>query len=218
MNTLTRIGLASALCVALTASFSILAGGKKERTKPLSIQDTSKTEIGKAAPDFTLRDTKGNEYALSDYKDKLVILEWTNPECPYVVGNYKSKAIQDTYAAIKELDEEAVWFSINTTHHTKIEDNEKWIEEYELEYPILLDRDGKVGKLYGAKTTPHFYIIDGEGILRYQGAFSNNPRGRKNPDEIINYVLQAVNQIHNGEDVKPDFVKPWGCSVKYAKK
>ncbi|MHC4804478.1 MAG: redoxin domain-containing protein, partial [Planctomycetota bacterium] len=90
-----------------------------------------------------------------------------------------------------------------------------WIRRYELEYPILLDFDGDVGRLYDARKTPHMYVIDKEGILRYHGAIDDNKFLSKPEDQMTNYVVNAVRQIVEGETVTPEYTKPYGCSVKY---
>ena len=91
----------------------------------------------------------------------------------------------------------------------------EFIEEAEVEIPMLMDYDGKVGKAYGARTTPHMFVIDTEGTLVYQGALSDDPRGKEGKDADT-HVTRVVHQLIKGEEVSPNYVKPWGCSVKYA--
>ena len=174
-----------------------------------------KAELGETAPDFTLVDTNGDEKSLSDYKGKIVVLEWINPQCPYVVNCYKSKAMQNAQAKLKEMDKSIVWLAINTTSGTSAQENELWIKKYSLNYPILLDATGEVGRLYDARRTPHMFVIDKEGLLKYHGAIDNNKFLNTPDDEIVNYVVGAVRQVVDGETVAPDFVKPYGCTVKY---
>ena len=92
----------------------------------------------------------------------------------------------------------------------------KFLEEFEMDIPMLMDYDGKVGKMYGAKTTPHMFVIDANGILAYHGALSNDVRFTRG-DEATIYVMEAVEQLEAGKDVSPEYVKPWGCPVKYAR-
>ena len=170
---------------------------------------------GQKAPDFTLIDASGQERSLATYQGKLVVLEWINPECPYVVNCYKSKAMTGAYKKIKELDKSAVWLAINSTRNTTPEQNAFWIKQHKLGYPILLDNDGTVGRLYGARRTPHMFVIDPQGVLRYHGAIDDNPFARKSADEVTSYVVEAATRIVANETVSPDYVKPYGCTVKY---
>jgi peroxiredoxin len=210
MKPTTRLSLtilAAAGTVAVAASTTALAGDQ-----------TPQAKLGKPAPDFTLLDTKGQERSLSDCKGKLVVLEWINPRCPFVVGCYRSKAMQTAHERVKAMDKSAVWLAINTTHDTSVNENEFWIKRYELTYPILLDANGDVGRLYDARNTPHMFVIDKEGVLRYHGAIDDNPYLSKPADEVTNHVVNAVRQIVNDETVTPDYTKPYGCTVKYMPK
>lgn len=175
---------------------------------------------GEPAPDFTLTDSNGKSHKLSDFKGKLVVLEWTNSECPFVVKHYGSNNMQKLQ---KELTGEGiVWLTINSSaegkqgHCTPEQANEKVKTSGAAPTAVLLDPDGKVGKQYGAKTTPHMYVIDKEGILQYQGAIDsdNSPK----PEAIAsaeNYVKSAVAEITAGKPVTKANTKPYGCSVKY---
>ena len=205
MKTGTRL-LAAGLGVSLVLAASTMALGDKE---------TKKAKLGKTAPQFTLLDTTGQERSLADYKGKVVVLEWINPQCPFVVACYKSKAIQNAFLKARQTSKGLVWLAINTTHNTSAEENNSWIRRYGLTYPILLDSKGEVGRLYGAKTTPHMFIIDREGVLRYHGAIDNNKLSDKSRDEVFNYVTNAITQIADEETVAPDYVKSYGCSVKF---
>jgi peroxiredoxin len=184
-------------------------------TLALGGEEPQRAALGKPAPDFTLVDSKGVKRTLSDAKGRLVILEWINPQCPFVVNCYKAKTMQTAYDRVKALDKGVVWLAINTTHNASTIEAEGWIKKHSLKYPILLDYDGDVGRLYDARRTPHMFVIDAEGILRYQGAIDDNPFGGKPADEVTNYVVNAVRQIVNGETVTPDVTKPYGCTVKY---
>lgn len=197
---------AGAAAIAVAANTVALAGDHKQ------------AEVGQPAPNFTLTDANGKEWTLADYKDKIVVLEWTNPDCPIVMKCYQSGAMQNAYKKVKKLDKDVVWVAINTTHYTSPEQNIMWGKTQKLEYPILLDTDGAVGHTYDARRTPHMFVIDKEGTLRYHGAIDNNSRGDKSGEGLNNYVVTAVEQIVVGETVAPDYVKPYGCSVKYAKK
>jgi peroxiredoxin len=184
--------------------------------------ETKKTAaIGEPAPSWTLKDTKGNSHSLADFKGKTIVIEWTNPDCPYIVGVYSRKVVENTIKSMKEMGDDYVYLAINSTANKPKSDviagNDKFLKEHKVDVPVLIDYDGTVGKAYGAKTTPHMYVIDGEGILRYHGAFTDDPRGRKG-DDAMNYVLNALKQMKEGETVAPDHARQWGCSVKYARK
>ncbi len=170
-------------------------------------------KVGEPAPAFTLKDSTGQERKLSDFKGKIVVLEWTNPECPVVQGCYKVKTMATAFQQARELNKNVVWLAINTTYNTNAEKNNVWIKQHSIEYPILLDVDGVVGKLYDARRTPHMFVIDQQGILRYHGAIDDNKTGDK--ADPTNYAVNAIKQITAGETVAPDHVKPYGCSVKY---
>jgi peroxiredoxin len=173
-----------------------------------------KAKVGKTAPNFTLTDTAGNEHTLSDYVgDKMVVLEWTSPECPYVQRHYKAKTMQNTIDKLGGSDNVA-WFAINS-NKGEAEVSKKWKKKHDLNFPILIDEEGEVGKMYGAKTTPHMYIIDKEGVLRYNGAIDNDKRGDKKAENTTNYVVQAGMALKNGESIAKKTTDAYGCTVKY---
>ncbi len=207
MKTGTRL-LAAGLGVSLVLAASAMALGDKE---------TKKAKLGKAAPQFTLLDTTGQERSLADYKGKVVVLEWINPNCPFVRRCYESKAIQNAFLKARQTSKGLVWLAINTTPNTSADENNNWIRKYGLKYPILLDPKGEVGRLYDAKTTPHMFVIDREGVLRYYGAIDNNKLFDKSRDKVFNYVTNAITQIAAQETVSPDYVKSYGCTVRYKK-
>ncbi|MFO1010781.1 MAG: redoxin domain-containing protein [Planctomycetota bacterium] len=174
-------------------------------------------EIGKPAPDFTLTDVNGKSVKLSDYKGKIVVLEWFNQDCPYCQYVYG-----DT-GPLKDLPERMtkqgiVWLSINTGNSANAEAAKKFMEAHKMTTPMLLDADGKVGTAYAAKTTPHCYVIDEKGVLRYRGALDNAPMGKVADKEAkTNYVETAINELKNGKAVTTTETKSYGCSVKYPK-
>ena len=170
--------------------------------------------VGDTAPDFALSDTAGNEVSLSDFKGKIVVLEWLNPDCPFVQRHYKAGTMKDLAARYE--DDDVVWLTINSTHYMDAEANAKFKADNGLPYTILVDQDGKVGHLYGAKTTPHMYIIDGSGALVYIGAIDDDPRGSKG-EAAVNYVAMALDETVAGQAVTTAETKPYGCSVKYKK-
>jgi peroxiredoxin len=184
----------------------------------LTVSFGDKIEIGSVVPDFSLNDLNGKVVKLSDFKGKIVVLEWTNPNCPFVQRVYREKIMQSVQ---KEFTEKGiVWIIINSTNpkHRDYRDAKELEKIYKgwgaVYTAYLLDPDGKVGKLFDAKTTPHMFIINKDGKLVYNGAIDDDPRGEKK--EKVNYVRNALNEILNGEPVSVQVSKPYGCSVKYA--
>jgi peroxiredoxin len=170
--------------------------------------------IGKTAPSFTLKDQDGNAHSLADFKGKIVVLEWTNPDCPVVQGCYKEDRIASL--AKKYAEKEVVWLAINSSHYAGAEMNKKWREKQAFTHPVLDDHSGDVGRTYGAKTTPHMFVVDASGTLVYSGALDNTPPGRDSDNGRINYVDQTLGEILAGKQVSVAETKPYGCSVKYA--
>jgi len=170
--------------------------------------------VGAAAPDFTLMDTSGNEVSLSDYAGQVVVLEWLNPDCPFVQRHYKAGTMKNL--AAQYGGQGVVWLTINSTNYMDATANAEFKATKGLSYTILVDQSGEVGHLYGAATTPHMYVIDGSGMLVYVGAIDDDPRGA-NAGSATNYVAAALDQVLAGEAVTTAETKPYGCSVKYAK-
>lgn len=173
--------------------------------------------VGAPAPGFTLPSVEGGEVSLSDFAGKTVVLEWFNPGCPFVKdvhGSGKMAAIAGQW-----VSDDVVWIAINSgapgKQGTGLEKNQEARGEWSLSYPVLLDESGTVGQQYGAKTTPHMYVIAPGGELVYAGAFSNAPMGRVDGEEEVNYVSAALSDLAAGQAVATPSMKPWGCSVKY---
>lgn len=176
----------------------------------------AKAKVGEKAPAFELVDLDGKAHKLEDFKGKTLVLEWFNPGCPWCRKVYDDGVVKDTLAAMKKLGKDYVYVAVNSTANMA-EDRVKtqsaeFLASHEIKIPVLMDYSGAVGKAYGARTTPHMYVIDGEGVLRYQGAFAD----RKDM-KGMNYVIGALEQIASGATVAPDATEPWGCSVKYKK-
>lgn len=177
-------------------------------------------EIGKAAPAFTAQDTNGNDVSLEALKGKVVVLEWTNHECPFVVKHYKTNNMQSLQEKAQELG--VTWVSIVSSAEGKqgavsAEEANKVIEDQGIKSTHrILDPSGELGKLYGAKTTPHMFVIDKDGNLAYQGAIDDNPSPRQSAVEgANNYVLAAMTSLVDGTEIAVSETRPYGCSVKY---
>lgn len=173
----------------------------------------AKAEIGKPAPDFTLPDTEGTNVTLSSFRGRLVILQWINPDCPVCKRVITTGVVKNMLAAVRSLAEDAVFLPISTTPKMTSAKIAAYLKENEIPAKGLMDNEGRVGRLYEARTTPHLFVIDKEGVLRYQGAIDNDPAGKK--QEVENYVVKAVKALVAGQPVSPETTKPYGCSVKY---
>ena len=176
----------------------------------------------KPVPDFNLLNSYGEEVKLSEFRGQTVILEWTNHGCPFVAKHYKTNNMQNTQTAAKEAN--VVWLSIISSAPgtqgfvTNEEANELTKSRNALPSHVLQDSQGWVGKAYGAKTTPHMYLIDKAGILKYQGAI-DDAGGRgfmfKDLSEAKNYIISALIELNKGTEITDPITKPYGCSVKY---
>lgn len=149
---------------------------------------------------FELKDLDGKSIKSADYKDKIVVMEWTESGCPAVKPLYKAKKVQNLVTEYK--DKGVQWFSICSTHFNTVEGLKKFAKQYEVSHKILTDFDGKVGKKFGAKRTPHVFIIKNDKIL-YQGAFDNRRSGE-------NYVKKALDEILANKEVSTPRTKAYG--------
>ncbi len=177
--------------------------------------------VGQAAPAFTATDTSGKRVSLADFKGKHVVLEWVNPGCPYVVKHYSSANMQSTQ---KEATAKGVvWLAINSTA-TDHGDYKaptalaQWMQgQKAAASATLMDADGKVGRAYSARTTPHLYIVDPQGVLVYAGGIDN--KASSNPADIAtatNHVKVALGEALAGKPIAVATTRPYGCSVKYS--
>lgn len=186
----------------------------------LSSQLHAAAKIDEAAPDFTLTDSRGQTVSLSDYKGKPVVLEWTNHECPFVRKHYESgnmQKLQRDYTG-----KGAIWLSIISSapgkqgHVSGDQAEELTKSRAAAPTAVLLDPTGKVGQSYGAKTTPHMYIIDKEGILRYAGGIDSiKSTDQADIKTAKNYVAQSLDELLAGKPVSEPATAPYGCGVKY---
>lgn len=174
-----------------------------------------KAKVGAAAPEFELKDSSGKPFKLSDYKDKIVVLEWINQECPW---SRKAVPIVQKLAEKYKDNKKVVFVAVESTAKRTNEQNQKYIEEAKLPYTgILMDAEGDVGHQYGAKTTPHMFVIK-EGTLIYTGALTDDQHEKKPEAERRNFVDEAITAALDGKAPAATETQPWGCSVKYGKK
>lgn len=183
-------------------------------------EQPSVLEVGKEAPLFESKDTNGADVKLADLKGKIVVLEWTNNECPYVKKQYDSGNMQ--FVQKKATDEGVVWLSIVSSaegkegYVTPEEANTIVKERGAVPTHKILDPSGAIGHLYGAKTTPHMFVINKDGVLAYAGAIDSDSSFK--PESIKtakNYVLAAIDDLNAGRAVETPSTNPYGCGVKY---
>jgi peroxiredoxin len=189
---------------------------------PYGVSQIHAAEVGKPAPEFSLTDTQGTSHKLSDFKGKTVVLEWINHGCPFVVKHYSEghmQALQKKYT-----EKGVVWLAICSSapgkegHLSPADWNKTTAEKKAASTAVLLDEDGKVGQLYGAKTTPHMYVVNAEGVLVYNGAIDSIKSTRASDiAQAENYVSKALDELLAGKAVSLASTAPYGCGVKYAK-
>ncbi|HOP50428.1 MAG TPA: thioredoxin family protein [Ignavibacteriales bacterium] len=178
-------------------------------------------KLNAPAPNFKLKDKDGNEISLSQFKGKIVVLEWINFDCPYVKKHYNSNNMQKLQEEFTQKG--VVWIAINSSapgkqgHFTTQEINERInLHKAKFNY-YLIDEDGKVGRTYGAATTPHLFIIDKDGILVYAGGIDDKPSKEiEDVKNATNFIHKALNELLSGQKVSIQSQPPYGCSVKYA--
>ena len=188
---------------------------------PSALAAASTAQVGQPAPDFTLTDTKGVERKLSALRGKTVVLEWTNHDCPFVRKHYDSGNMQSLQRDAEKAG--VVWLSVISSapgeqgqvDATKA--NELTVSRNAAPAGVLLDPSGKLGRAYGAQTTPHMYVIDATGVLRYAGGIDSIASTSK--DDLAKaqpYFKEALLAVTKGEPVKTAVTRPYGCSVKYS--
>ncbi|MFT5234183.1 MAG: peroxiredoxin [Candidatus Krumholzibacteriia bacterium] len=175
---------------------------------------------GTDAPAFELTDTEGNEHTLQQYLDdgKTVVIEWFNPDCPFIKKHHATAHTMDeSFAKVSEHD--VIWLAINSSAPGRegagLERNQKAHKDYKMSFPILMDPEGTVGRAYGAKTTPHMFVITSDGKVAYNGAIDDNSSPKKMGE--TNYVMAALHSVMSDEKIAEASTRPYGCSVKYSK-
>ncbi len=189
-------------------------------TDVVGASETQKASIDKPAPGFTLIDISGKKHSLSDYKGKFVVLEWNNWDCPFVKKHYSEgnmQQLQMTY-----VKKEVVWLTICSSgpgkqgYYEADVQKEKVTKSKSEATAYLIDSEGTVGKMYGAKTTPHMFVINPDGVLLYAGAIDDKPSTKTSDIEgANNYIQSCLDAALTGKDVGTKTSTPYGCSVKY---
>lgn len=198
--------------VAGAVALAVIAVAAEHKAKDGDKHEHKPAKLGEAAPDFTLKGTDGKDHNLSDYADKIVVLEWFNIGCPFV----RAAAEMMAKTSAQYADKGVVWLAIDSTHadhrdYRTPEQVQEYLDKHGIKYPVLKDPDGKVGKQYGAETTPHMFIIN-KGKLVYVGGHSNvsgvKPGSR-------NYIAETLDALLAGKDVPNPETPNRGCGVKY---
>ena len=197
---------ALALALLAAAPATAVAGGGHP-----AVAAAATAVVGKPAPDFALKDQDGAEHKLADLRGKTVVLEWINPGCPFVRRHYAVDTMETLSKAYGAKG--VVWLAVNSTASNTAAESKAWTADQKLGYPTLLDGDGAVGKRYGARTTPHMFVIDGAGVVRYAGAIDDDPAGKSKAPK--NLVAAALDAVLAGKAPAVSSSQPYGCSVKY---
>jgi peroxiredoxin len=185
-----------------------------------TLASTGPADVGRPAPDFTLRDLDGHDVHLSSFRGKTVVLEWFNPKCPFVNASHTKGSLNGT--AARHLAEGIVWLGVDSSAPGKQgyepDDIRDGARRFGLTHPILRDETGAVGHAYGATNTPNMFVIDKNGTLVYAGAIDNSPDGDGESPQggpLMNYVDAALADLAAGRPVRTARTKAYGCGVKY---
>ena len=215
-------GVSSARDTTTAATVQPTAEAPRTMPSPATPVDkaTGKAELGKPAPSFTLQDETGKPVSLDAFKGKVVVLEWFNPDCPFVKASHERGSMK---AAVKKAaDQGAVWIAINSAAEGKqghgAARNADAKKQWSLGHPVLMDESGTVGRAYGAQRTPHMYVIDASGMLVYAGAIDNSPdgeRGSPKDGKMVSHVEDALDDVAAKRTVRVPSTESYGCSVKY---
>ena len=186
----------------------------------ITINITWSLEIGVEAPGFTAKDTNGKIHRLSEYKGNIVVLEWKNHRCPYVVKHYATNNMQNLQRDL--VSKGVVWMSVLSSApgkqgHVSAQEANAIIEnENSAASAVLMDTAGAIGRRYSAKKTPHMFVIDENGLLAYQGAIDDNSSARQSTVAgALNYVKEAVSALQSNQKIAVPTTEAYGCSVKY---
>ena len=203
----TRLSIALSILAALAIAASLVTTGSAQQTPPAA----TPVAVGQPAPDFTLNDQDGHAVSLRSFRGKVVVLEWQNPGCPFVQRAYGKNEMKSE--AARHPASQVAWLAIDSTRDGTPQTSRDFRAAQHLTYPILQDRDGAVARLYRARTTPHMFVIDRTGTLRYTGAIDDDPRGQSAHPR--NYVGEAVDALLAGHAPPVASTEPYGCGVHY---
>lgn len=188
--------------------------------EPMLRSGAAAQTVGAPAPAFTLPAADGRSVSLADLKGKTVVLEWTNHECPYVGKHYRSSNMQQLQK--KWTARDVVWLSVISSapglqgHVTAEQANKLTIERGAAPSAVLLDPKGTVGRAYGARVTPHMYVITGDGMLVYAGGIDDKPSANVEDVKIArNFVDDVLSDLSAGKPISVSRTRAYGCTVKY---
>lgn len=204
-------GMAAAVCLTVGALVASTASAESTDLAP-----------GIQAPDFTATTSMGETISLSDFAGKIVVLEWTNHDCPFVMKHYDEEFENMQGLQLDAGKDETVWLSVISSapgkqgHVTSDQANVLTTSRGAEPNHVIIDENGDIGRLYGAKTTPHMYVITATGELAYNGAIDSISSARVSDiPEADPYVTMALASVGAGADPEPAATKPYGCSIKY---
>tara|TARA_R110002096_G_scaffold433887_3_gene653821 strand:- start:25511 stop:26167 length:657 start_codon:yes stop_codon:yes gene_type:complete len=208
--------LALTACGASQASETPTAPVAQAEMAPETTPADTATANAVADANWTLTDLNGQEVSLASYQGKTVVLEWFSPTCPFIVHAHGEGPLKDMASKVTASGD-VVWLAINSNSKgsaAELDTNKQAAADWNISHPVLMDSDGAVGRMYGAKTTPHMFVIDPAGEVVYKGALDNAPRGEAE-GEYVNYVEAALGNIAAGTPVALAETKSYGCGVKY---
>jgi peroxiredoxin len=204
-----------------TATGALVAGPAASSLLSTRPAWAATAKVGESAPGFTVNATTGSPVSLASYKGKIVVLEWTNHDCPYVRKHYDTGNMQGLQR--EATGQGVVWLTVISSvegtqgHVTPLQADELTTSRKAAPTAVLLDTKGAAGKLYGATNTPHMYVVDKAGVLVYAGAIDDRPTSRRaDVQGASNYVRAALDAVAAGQPVKTPVTRAYGCTVKYS--
>lgn len=191
--------------------------GHKHDKSEKSARSKGAATVGQKAPDFQFKDLNGQSHSLGEFAGKTVVLEWINPGCPVCKGKFEKGDVTKMMQQAKAADPNVVFIFINSTEPGQggsVESSAAYLKNNKVDALAFWEGEGTIGRLYDAKTTPHVFVIDKNGVLAYAGAIDDADSDKKG----VNFVVEAVKALQAGKTPSPATTKPYGCSVKYPKK
>jgi len=214
MRQVVRSALVIAAAAALAVAWQALAAEEPEQKPPdPGKPDAEPAKVRKAFA-FTLEDQNGKKVSFSTFRKKIVVLEWLDPDSPECLRHYKAGTYKAVLDKLKGKNKQrVVWLAINSDVYGTAETNKKFAQEYKVQYQILDDCAGRVGKIYGIKVTPTILIKAPDGSIAYSGAVDDDPKGEK--EEPLNYVAQALDELIEGKAISVAETEPYGTAIPY---
>jgi len=183
----------------------------KQVAQKIERKERLEKNVGSKARGFTLKDSQGKDVSLNDHRGKIIVLEWMSPECPYSRYYYERKIVPRLIKQYK--DKGVVWLTINSVPGVTAKQNKAFVERYSLTHPVLNDVSGMVARTYGARKTPHIFIIDRKGMIAYNGAIDDSPAKGGKQKQISKYVEKALAQLVAGKPVSVSYSEAIGSPL-----